>query len=136
VSATREKTSEMENVESERDEGLGRSLTAVAVAAVTLTLLAPFAFGKASMLGVGIGGALAFANLWAIAAIVRGFVRGAGVPWGAFAVVKFAALVFVVWIVLRNGWAEVMPFVVGYAALPLGIVVGQLGRRTVSRQKV
>ena len=126
----------MEPTEPERDEGVGRSLLAVAVTAVALTLLAPFAFGRATMVGVAIGGALAFANLWAIAVVVRGFLRGAGLPWGAFAALKFAALVFLVWIVLRNGWAEVMSLALGYVALPIGIVIGQLGRGGPSRQKV
>jgi hypothetical protein len=126
----------MNRTETERDDGLGRSLWAVAVAGVTLALLSPFAFGKEAMLGVAIGAALAFGNLYAIAAIVRGFLRGAGLPWGVFGALKFAALLFLIWIVLKNGWADVMPLVVGYAALPLGIVVGQLGRNVPSRQKV
>jgi hypothetical protein len=125
----------MARTEAERDDGLGRSLTAVAVAAGVLTLLAPFVIGTRAMLGVAIGGALAVANLYAITAIVRGFLRGAGLPWGAFGALKFAALLFVVFIVLKNGWAEVTPLVLGYASLPIGIVVGQLGRGP-SRQKV
>jgi hypothetical protein len=120
----------------ERDDGLGRSLRAVAVAGVVLTLLSPFAFDGKTMQGVAIGAALAFGNLYAIAAIVRGFLRGAGLPWGVFGAVKFAALLFVIWIVLKNGWATVVPLVLGYAALPLGIVAGQLGRSVPSRQKV
>lgn len=126
----------MNTTEPERDDGFARSLTAVAVASVTLTVLAPFAFDKSAMLGVAIGGALAVANLWAIAAIVRGFLRGAGLPWAIFGALKFSALLLVVWIVLRNGWANLMPLVIGYAALPLGIVVGQLGGKGPSRQKI
>ena len=125
----------MEGTETERDGGFGRTLTAVAVAAAVLTLLAPFAIGKSAMLGVALGGLLAVANLWSIAFIVRGFLRGAGLPFAAFGAIKFAALIFLVWIVLKNGWAEVMPLVLGYAALPLGIVVGQL-RGSPTRQKV
>ena len=69
------------------------------------------------------------------AGLSLGFLRGAGLPWGAFGALKFAALLFVVFIVLKNGWAEVTPLVLGYASLPIGIVVGQLGRSP-SRQKV
>jgi hypothetical protein len=126
----------MNTMEPERDDALMRSLVAVAVASVTLTVLAPLAFSQAAMLGVAIGGALAVANLWAIAAIVRGFLRGAGLPWGIFGALKFGVLLLVVWIVLRNDWADVMPLVLGYAALPLGIVVGHLGGRGPSRQKI
>jgi hypothetical protein len=126
----------MNTMEPERDDGVLRSLVAVAVTAVVLTVLAPFALGKATLLGVAIGGALAVGNLWAIAAIVRGLLRGAGLPWAVFGTLKFSALLFVVWIVLKNDWADVMPLVLGYAALPLGIVVGQLGGKGPSRQKI
>jgi hypothetical protein len=126
----------METTDHERDEGLGRALTAVAVASVVLTALAPFAFGNGALLGAAIGGALAFSNLWVIAVVVRGFLRGAGLPWGAFAALKFLALLFVVFIVIKNRWAEVVPLALGYAALPIGIIVAQLGRGGPMRQKV
>jgi hypothetical protein len=126
----------METTDHERDEGLGRALIAVAVASVVLTSLAPFAFGSGALLGAAVGGALALSNLWVIAVVVRGFLRGAGLPWGALAAVKFLALLFLVWIVLRNGWAQPVALALGYAALPLGIVVAQLGRGGPSRQKV
>lgn len=126
----------METTEHERDDGLGRALTTVALASVVLTLLAPFAFASDAMLGVAIGGALAFSNLWVIAFVVRGFLRGAGLPWGALTALKFLALLFLVWIVLKNGWAEPLTLAIGYAALPLGIVVAQLGRGGPSRQKI
>ncbi len=126
----------METTDHERDEGLGRPLTAVAVSSVVLTLLAPFAFGSGAMVGVAIGGALALSNLWVIAVVVRGFMRGAGLPWGAFAAVKFLALLLLVWIVLKNGWAQPLTLALGYAALPLGIVVAQLGRSGPAPKKV
>jgi hypothetical protein len=136
VNAKKEESSGMETTDHERDEGLGRALTAVAVVSVVLTALAPLAFGNGALLGAAIGGALAFSNLWVIAVVVRGFLRGAGLPWGAFAALKFLALLFLVWIVLKNGWAEPVALAFGYAALPFGIVVAQLGRGAPSRQKV
>src|SRR5262245_49046263 len=81
VNAKNEKNSEMKAVDHDREEGLSRALMAVAGASVVLTLLAPFAFDGGAMLGVAIGGALAFSNLWVIALVVRGFLRGAGLPW-------------------------------------------------------
>jgi hypothetical protein len=114
--------------------GLARPLTAVGVVAATLTLVAPLAFGREAMLGVAIGGALAVSNLWAIGVIVRGFLRGAG-SYGVFGAMKLLVLLFVVWLVLKNGWAQALPLAFGYAALPLGIVVGQL-RGAPARQKV
>lgn len=98
----------------------------VLVVGATLTLLAPFVVGSRDAAGVAIGAAIGAANLWAIANVVRGLVRGAGLPWGVLATLKFGALLFVVWIVLKNHWAAVGPLALGYAALPLGIVIGQL----------
>lgn len=98
----------------------------VLVVGAVLTLLAPFVVGSRDALGVAIGAAIGAANLWAIANVVRGLVRGSALPWGAVATLKFGALLFVVWVVLKNHWAAVGPLALGYAALPLGIVVGQL----------
>lgn len=110
-------------------------LVPVAIAAAVLTALAPFTFSApGSARGVAIGGALALANLGAVAFVVRGFLRGQGLSWGAVAAVKFTALLFVVALVLKNHWAEAVPLAVGYAALPLGIVLGQLSRRAPARE--
>jgi hypothetical protein len=126
----------MNDADHERDEGLRRALTSVALASVVLTLLAPFAFGNGAMLGVAIGGVFAVSNLWGMAVVVRGFMRGSGLPWGVVAAVKFLLLLFLVWIVLKNGWAQPVALAHRYSALPLGIVVAQLGRGGPSRQKV
>jgi hypothetical protein len=106
----------------------------VAVAAV-LTALSPFIIGSEHLRGVAIGGALAAGNLAAIALVVRGVMRGALLSWGSLAGVKFAVLLFVTWIVIKNHWAGVLPLALGYAALPLGIVVGQLTRTSPVRRE-
>jgi hypothetical protein len=107
----------------------------VIVVGAVLTLLAPFVVGARDALGVAIGAAIGAANLWAIASVVRGLVRGNALPWGAVAALKFGALVFVVWIVLKNHWAAVGPLALGYAALPLGIVIGQLRGNAPAREE-
>jgi hypothetical protein len=110
-------------------------LVPVAIAGAVLTALAPFTFdAPRSALGVAIGAALAVANLFSVAVVIRGFIRNRGASWGALAAVKFAALLFLVGIVLKNHWAEALPLAVGYAALPLGIVFGQLSRRAPARE--
>ena len=99
-----------------------------------LVALAPFVLGvEHARLGVAIGALLAAANLAAIGFVVRGVMRGAVLSWGSLAAVKFAALIFAVWIVLKNHWASPVPLALGYVALPLGIVVGQLLRSAPSR---
>jgi hypothetical protein len=107
----------------------------VAVVAAILTALSPFVVGIENLRGVAIGGALAAGNLAAIALVVRGVMRGALLSWGSLAGVKFAVLLFVTWIVLKNEWAGVLPLALGYAALPLGIVVGQLTRTSPVRRE-
>ena len=99
-----------------------------------LVLLAPFVLGaEHARQGVAIGALLAAANLAAIGLVVRGVMRGALLSWGSLAMVKFAALIFTVWLVLKNHWAGPVPLALGYVALPLGIVVGQLLRSAPSR---
>jgi hypothetical protein len=110
-------------------------LVPVAIAGAVLTVLAPFTFSAPrSALGVAIGALFAVGNLWAVAVVIRGFLRNRSVSWGALAAVKFTALLFLVGIVLKNQWAEALHLAVGYAALPLGIVFGQLSRRTPARE--
>jgi hypothetical protein len=94
-----------------------------------LTVVAPFVVAAPhARQGVAIGAALAAANLAALGLVVRGVLRGALLSWGALASVKFALLLFIAWIVLKNHWAGAIPLALGYVALPLGIVVGQLTR--------
>ncbi len=119
----------------ERENGLLGLVWPVAAAAVVLTALAPFVVGLGDVRGVAIGGALATLNLAAIALVVRGVMRGALLSWGSLATVKFAVLLFATWIVIKNHWAGVLPLALGYAALPLGIVVGQLLRTTPERRQ-
>jgi hypothetical protein len=98
----------------------------VAVVGLVLSLLSPFVVGARDAVGVAIGAALGVANLWAIAQVVRGIVRGSALPWSVVATLKFGALLFLVWVVLKNHWAAVGPLALGYVSLPLGIVIGQL----------
>ncbi len=117
------------------DSGMTHLVWPVAAVAAVLTVLSPFVVGIEHLRGVAIGGALAAANLAAIALVVRGVMRGALLSWGSLAGVKFVALLFVTWIVIKNQWAGVLPLALGYAALPLGIVVGQLMRPSPVRRE-
>jgi hypothetical protein len=119
----------------ERQNGLLGLVWPVAAAAAVLTALAPFVVGFENLRGVAIGGVLATGNLAAIAFVVRGVLRGALLSWGSLAAVKFALLLFATFIVLKNHWAGVLPLALGYAALPLGIVVGQLTRAAPVRRE-
>ena len=119
----------------EQNSGILSLVWPVAAVALVLTLSAPFVIGREHMRGVALGGILAALNLAAIGLVVRGVVRGASLSWGALATVKFAVLLLVTWVVLKNHWAGVLPLALGYASLPLGIVVGQLMRAAPARRE-
>ncbi|HET9955456.1 MAG TPA: ATP synthase subunit I [Polyangiaceae bacterium] len=103
-------------------------LWAVAIVGVLLALASASLFGSRGFTSTLIGAALAVANLWAMARLVRGLL-GAGpgrAAWGPLGMVKIAALFLVLWIILKRGYADVLPLALGYAALPVGIVLAQL----------
>jgi len=111
----------------DEDSGVRPALWSVALSGAVLTLASPFVFGRPGVLGVALGSLLAFVNLWALARIVRAFVNGAGLPWALLAGFKLVALLAVVGLILHLGLTTVIPLAVGYGALPIGIVLGQLG---------
>jgi len=108
---------------------VGSSLWSVAVVGALLTLLSPLLFGALGVVSVGIGAALAVANLWAIARTVRAFLGAASggrrPSWLALAALKLVVLFGLLGALVKNGWAEVLPLALGYVALPLGIVLSQ-----------
>ena len=117
------------------ENGLLGLVWPVLAAGVVLTLVAPFVVvHEHAHRSVAIGALLAAMNLLTIGLVVRGVLRGAMLSWGSLAGVKFMLLLLAVWIVLKNQWAGALPLALGYAALPLGIVIGQLLRPTPARQ--
>ncbi len=119
----------------EKDHGVLGLVWPVLAVGLVLTLLAPFVVAhEHAHRSVAIGAVLAAGNLAAIGLVVRGVMRGALLSWGSLASVKFMLLVGAVWLVLKNQWAGAVPLALGYAALPLGIVIGQLFRPTPVRQ--
>jgi hypothetical protein len=121
--------------DAERPSSLLSLIWPVAAVGAVLTALTPFVLGAGEMRGVAVGAALATANLAAVGFVVRGVLRGAMLSWGSLAAVKFAVLLFVTYVVVKNHWAGVIPLALGYAALPLGIVVGQLTRAAPVRRE-
>ena len=62
-------------------------------------------------------------GLLAFALVIRGVLQGgsSGRLWSLAGVFKFLVLVFLAWLVLKQGLAGGMSLVAGYAALPMGI---------------
>jgi hypothetical protein len=114
--------------ESTEPNGIATAIWSVAIVGVALTLAAPTLLGEGSRLSVALGALLAMGNLWAIARTVRGFLHPAGArsPWISLAMLKFAVMFLGVLFLVRGGYAKLLPLVIGYAAMPVGIVISQL----------
>jgi hypothetical protein len=106
---------------------LGRPLFAVAAIGVALGLGGLVVGGTTSALNIAIGAFLATTNLWVFTRIGTAFFarRGIHAPWGLIAVLKLVVLFGAVALVLRSEFASPIGFLVGYLALPIGIVVSQ-----------
>lgn len=109
--------------------GLARALWAVVLVGVVSTVVALFLFGGHAALSVAVGALVAGLNLWAIALVVRGLLgeKRGSTPWALIAVAKFTLLIGGLFFLLKSGWVDLLPLLVGYGALPLGIVAGQFG---------
>jgi hypothetical protein len=67
--------------------------------------------------------------LIALAKIVGGVLSGQGGLWGVLGFAKLLLLGGGVWLLLSRGAAEVLPLLVGFGALPVGIALTTLGVR-------
>jgi len=118
----------MSSAETTSEDGnIGPTLWSVTVVGALLTLASPALFGVRGVVSTGLGALLAVGNLWAIARLVRGLLgSGSKLTWGPFGAVKLAALFVLLGVVIKNGYADVLPLAFGYLALPIGIVLAQL----------
>ncbi|WP_437598788.1 ATP synthase subunit I [Sorangium sp. So ce590] len=100
----------------------------VAGTAAVLSVAALLAYGARAALGVGIGGAIATANLYVFARIVDAFLsrRGHTVSWTLIAMVKLTGLMGGVWLILKSDLVSGVALMVGYASLVVGISLGTL----------
>jgi hypothetical protein len=111
---------------------LGRPLFAVVAIAILLAGGSFFIAGRATGMGVGVGGLMAALNLWAFtrigSAVLSGHRRRGA--WGLVAILKLFALFGAVFWILKKDLADPLSFLIGYLALPVGIVASQfLGLR-------
>jgi hypothetical protein len=117
----------------EEAPGVGDAPMRASILSVLLTGLCfgvvGFAVGGARTgLGVTLGGLIATANLWVFARVGQAFMhkRGSSAPWGVVAILKMTFLFGGVWLILRTGVIAALPLILGYAALPVGIVIGSV----------
>jgi hypothetical protein len=120
----------------DEDHSVRAALWAVALSGAVLTLGAPFVLGKGGVLGVALGSLIAALNLWALTRVVRALMNGAGLPWVLLGGAKLFVLLALVAVILKLEIAGLVPLAIGYGALPIGIVLSQLGSgRAASRQQ-
>ena len=98
--------------------GLGAGFALVALAAA----------GTRASLSVAAGAGLGAANLWVLGRIVRGMLvpGGAVGPWVALGILKLGAVLGALYVLIRSGFADILPLALGLATLPLGIVIAQI----------
>ena len=104
------------------------ALWSVVLVGASGALLAGIVAGLRSMLSLSAGALLAFLHLWLIALVVRGRMGhlNPNVPWGLVGVLKFVLLFGLVYGLVKTEWVQVLPLIIGYGALPLGIVAAQM----------
>jgi hypothetical protein len=115
-----------------------RFIVAVAVTGAVASVAALGLAGPAVALSVVVGGAVATANLWALARIVtallptdEGTARAQSrAGWALVGVLKTLALLTLLWLLMRHGLVSALPLFVGLGALPIGIAIGSLVRDT------
>ncbi len=108
------------------DASMRVSLVCVGATAALFAAVALGVFGGGAGLGVALGGMLATVNLWLFAYVVRGVLAGGsrGRLWALVGALKFGALVFGAWLLLKTGHVSAFALAFGYVALPVGITVG------------
>lgn len=108
------------------DAQLRRAVTFTVVAGVSLALPAGGVFGGKAAFSVIVGCVASVINLLLFAQIGRLLAGGAGGGWGLLFALKTLGFFGGIWWVFRAEVVDVLPFVVGYGSLPLGITLAQL----------
>ena len=107
----------------------------VTTAIITIVVIGVVGAGFAAFLSswraglsVALGAAAAAGNLWLLGFLLNRWLHpGARVaPWAVVTLLKFGALIGLLYILVASGLAQPVPLILGFGALPLGIVAGQL----------
>lgn len=126
-----------ETSESPEDGSVAAPLAVVALIAGALAIVAAIWASPRAGFSVALGGVFALLNLWLIARIVRAFLGGSSnrLSWGLVTLFKFTGMFAALYFLFKSGLVEVLPVVIGYGALPLGIVASQLQKTQGLRHK-
>jgi hypothetical protein len=104
---------------------LARTIWSVALVGVAMVIIAVFVGGWRAAFSVAVGAGTGVANLVVIGILVRKLISGRSLPWGVVSFVKLVVLFGGLFLLLKTGVVQILPLVIGYGALPLGITLGQ-----------
>jgi hypothetical protein len=84
--------------------------------------------GWRAALSLAAGAGLGAGDLWALGRIVRGLLEpnGAKGPWIVVGVTKWLGVLGILYLLIRSGFADILPLALGLGTLPLGILMAQL----------
>jgi hypothetical protein len=102
------------------------ALLFVAGAGLVLSVVSVPLLGWRALGGTVLGALLAGSNLWALGRLVRLYLYNGKATWAIVGALKMVALLVIVYGLLRGGVVGALELMLGYAALPLGIVAAQL----------
>lgn len=102
------------------------AIICVAGVAVALSVGAILGFGWRMGSSCAAGGLLATANLWAFAYVGRGMLGEGRRLWGLLGGLKLLALLAAFYFLMSSGLLSGLGVAAGYAALPLGVAIGNL----------
>ncbi|MEZ4220753.1 MAG: ATP synthase subunit I [Polyangiaceae bacterium] len=92
--------------------------------------------GGRAAVSVALGALLGAGNLWVVARVVRAFLGGGPrLSWTLVVLVKLALIAAVLYVIVRTDFIMVLPFALGWGALPLGIVFGGMSPSPALEQK-
>jgi len=107
---------------------IAAAIWAVVLVGFVASVVAGIVVGPRALIGVALGAAIAAVNLWVVSRIVRAFATPGEprLPWALVATAKFTALFGMVIALVSLGITDLISLLIGYAALPIGIVASQL----------
>jgi len=113
---------------SDGGDGLATIIKTIAVVGVVDAVAVGYFAGRGAGASAAYGATLGLVNLLFLGRMVRAFLSSKGAPshWVVAALTKLAVLGLAMYVPVRAGLVQVLPFVIGFGALPLGIVLGQL----------
>jgi ABC-type uncharacterized transport system permease subunit len=109
-------------------DGIAAALWCVALVGIVAAIVAALLAGARAFAGVALGAGIAVANLWAVGRIIRGVVaQERRLPWTLVALAKFSILFGLVAALATFKIVDLLALLIGYGALPIGIVAAQFG---------